>query len=109
MDYTMARGDTKVIAVTVTNTDGSPRDLTGATLFLTCKVSPADDAPFFQKTVSGVNDPAAGVAELTIEPTDTASITSYAVYVYDVELLEASGQTTTVQSGKLTITLDVTD
>lgn len=108
MDYTMTRGDSKIIGVTFTNADGTPRDLTGATVFFTCKVSPYDTANFFQKTVSSIASPLLGIASITIAPTDTSALIVYSVYVYDIELLEVSGQITTIQSGKLFINLDIT-
>ena len=118
-----------VLAVTGTFTGGSgvnihvdraAFDLTGASLYVTFKQNTgmADDADgvFQYHWISGgtsdgiaVATPNNGRAVLTITDTESADyLTNGNPYFYDVQVTDSAGQTTTVDSGKLTVTADVT-
>lgn len=116
---TAARGDTIRLEIAATRPDedgvSQPIDLTTATLFFTAKLSKADaDAALttIQKTTGAGIDLLASdddnLALVTIDPADTDALTAKTTYVADVELVEADGVVTTIASGKLIVTLDVT-
>lgn len=116
-----------VLAVSGTFTGGSgvviyvtqaAFDLTGASVYATFKQNKAmaDDAEgvFQYSWLAGTPDgiavatPATGKAVLTITDTESATFLTNNPYFYDVQVTDASGQTVTVDSGKLTVTDDVT-
>jgi len=118
---TMERGDT----FTWTATIGSPTpvDLTGYTLWFTIKSAvnltppdPADaNALVLNYWVSGgtsagitVATPASGVAVVTVVPTITMLFDARRGYVFDLQMKDAAGATTTIDQGTVTISDDVT-
>lgn len=115
---TRTRGDTIRLLVTATRPDEAgvdqPVDLTGATLTFTAKlkITDADDAvTTIQKTTgAGIEVLAAdeGTAVVTLEPEDTEGLLVKTTYLADVQLDESDGTRTTVASGKLIVTPDVT-
>ena len=108
VNLTMTRGDTSVVAVAVTNTDGSTHDITDGTLVLTVKhgYTDADNVAVFQVSQSPT-DPTHGKSVITIPPSATLTLPAISVLVYDVELTEANSQVTTIQTGKLSVVADV--
>lgn len=113
-NLTMIRGDTVPINLTITNAQGAV-DLTGCELWFSAKKSVADpDPPIIAKS-SGVlggiqvTDAAGGLATVTLDPADTSAFTADTqLLTYDVQLKDGAGNITTVASGYLTITADVT-
>lgn len=108
-DLTLTRGDSLPLAVKVTNTDGSVRDITGATITVTVKhgYGDLDSAAVFQSTGSPTN-PTQGQSVATIPGSATELLApNLSVLVYDVEVTESNGAVTTIQTGKLTVTADV--
>lgn len=108
----IVRGDTAVLDVAITRS-GSPVDLTGATLWFTAKRAKSDPdavAVIAKSTASGITVTSAsgGTATITIDPDDTSDLTSATALVFDVQLKESGGRITTVDSGTLRVTLDVT-
>jgi hypothetical protein len=98
-----------------------PFDLTGATLRWTVKSSvsqPDANAIIAHRwthagTISpagciAVATPANGKAIHTVTATETATLVPGTVYVYDTQLTDAGGDTTTVDSGTFQATADVT-
>jgi len=110
---TMFRGDSLRFAVTVTR-EGAPVDLTGGKMWMTAKRSPADADALAVFQVSSPADGIvithadAGLAEITIPPAATNSLTAVTRLVYDIQLLEAVGLVTTLETGYLTVNVDVT-
>lgn len=110
-DLTMYRGDDRDFTITATE-DGSPLDLTGATVRFTAKrdAVDADDAAVIAKTSdTGIaidEDPTTGVAVITIEAADTEDLRASATLVYDVQVTRG-GRTLTVLAGHLAVIADV--
>lgn len=110
------RGDTVEITAWCKNADGSPMDLTGATIWTTFKTSMTDDdavPPGFQRSTTGagvviVGLPEDGVAKTTIDPTNTASLVGTTVFNWDIQVRLPSGRTSTQARGSITFEEDVT-
>lgn len=106
-NYTMTRGDTKVIEE-VLNLDGLPLDLLTAAITFTV-------GDLFSKTVdNGIElvppDSGTDVGEvtITIDPADTVDCPDYrTVYHYDVQVVD-DGVVSTPLYGELTVLADVT-
>lgn len=107
VDLTMTRGDSRLVDIAVTNTDGTARNLTGATLRLTVKHGYGDldtDALF---AYSGpATEPTLGTSVVVIPAGATTGLPPISVLVYDIELTESGGQVTTIQTGKLNVAAD---
>lgn len=102
MDVTVARNNSLLLNVTVTNADGSVRNITGGNL--TFEVYDAPDRTTHKITgtatvVSGV----AGTATAYLDDTDT-DFNEYHVFYYIITLTELDNTVTDVQDGKLIIT-----
>lgn len=103
VDLALYAGDDFMLAVTVTNPDNSPADLTGETA--TAQV----------RATAGAADPAAGafvcsiaanVVTLTLAHAVTATLPSSAVW--DCQLTSSTGDVRTIVHGAVTMTADVT-
>lgn len=129
---TATRGDSKTWAMTFTTPGGSAYDLAGCSVRFTVKRSARHtDAQavlrqyWSEGDESGISltDPATGLASslaagilyrtIPAEESAAAFQPNYAndddlVYVYDVQLTDADGDVTTVETGTLTVSLDVT-
>lgn len=123
------RGDSRVIAVPVTKTDGSAFDLTGSTVFFTVNANTNNTADNDSSaaialkassfvcpvacTIDGVNytvnqdTTILGIAWLTITNAISQDITPED-YFYDVQLKDSSGHITSIKQDTFTIIPDVT-
>lgn len=113
-DYSMYRGDTWELDGTVTAAAGGAQNLTGCKLWFTAKRSRSDadvSAVFQLSSPSGgiaIVSAAAGTFRITVSPPHTSGLTAKAVLYYDLQLEDASGNVYTLDSGTLTVNLDVT-
>jgi hypothetical protein len=109
----MTRGDTATFTLTLTDAAGGPLDLTDLDITFTAKRSTydADADAVLRKTVgSGItvaDDPATGVATLTITAADTADLSQSKSLPWDVEVVDGEDVRTPL-SGRLVISRDVT-
>jgi len=101
------RRDTPTFTITVLN-DGVAVDITGYTLFFTAKnkKSDTDLQAIIKKDVTVLSDPTHGIAEITLDKTDT-DITGKD-YFYDIQIVSGDGDVTTLFWGVLTVIEDVT-
>lgn len=110
---TMFRGDSLRLYLAITR-DGSPVDLTGGKLWMTAKRSPADTDAMAVFQVSSpadgisIVDALGGLAEIRVPPEATSSLTSVTKLTYDIQLKEAVGLVTTLETGALTVNTDIT-
>jgi hypothetical protein len=113
-DLTGTRGDTLVFDTVVGGLPSS--GFAGYTAHFTAKRDASDRVPVLSKagtgqceiTTTGDAD-TPGVITTTISPADTASLPGYEVcLLYDVEVTDGEGVVTTVDSGTLLLTPDVT-
>src|SRR5579859_4647001 len=116
---TLTRGDTGIFTTSISNLSAS--GLTGYSAWFTAKRDPsdADTGAVFQKTITsgGIQITTAGNATTpgflttTVVPADTDTLPAgYAVLlVYDVKVKDGSGVETTVDSGTILVSADVTN
>jgi len=107
-DLSQRIGDTQKYSLTFTE-DGSPLDITGATIYLTVKkdLSDTDLEALFQKVVTAHTDPAQGETEIVVNPADTSSL-ECGSYFYDIQVTTAGGEIYTPLLGKYTLGYEVT-
>lgn len=115
IDWRLVRGETRAWKVTVTE-DGSPYDLTGATLELA--VAPVD-GPLWRRSSLELKEAvlckdngsnggisilvaAAGTARILFDSADTEELTGTR-YLVQLHLTGAAGDRTTLASGQLTL------
>lgn len=107
---TMTRGDRQAFLVTLTDSSGGAIDLTGLSVTFTAKRRTTDPDAVFQKTeLDGIDVDvgSGGTATVTVEPADTASLTSRALF-WDLQIDDGEGDIRTPLSGRLRITPDIT-
>jgi hypothetical protein len=106
-DLCWTRGDSGRLDVTVTQSDGTAYDLTGATLFLTVKnaLTDADSAAVIRKEVTSHDAPLAGESHFEIATTDNATA---GVRFYDVQLKDSTNKIFTLFGGVWRVVADVT-
>lgn len=118
----LTRGDTNVLRVTVTREDDSgfvsPVNLAGCLMWFTAKRDPKDadeDALIRKGTpdtgLDGITyvDSLLGIADVTVFPEETESMSSSVTYLYyDAQIKELDDRITTVAQGRLTIGYDIT-
>lgn len=87
-NISMIRGDSGVFIITITDTNGTPVELTdGDGLTFTLRRTPRSPTIVLQKTITD--------GTLTINPSDTQDM-QFGSYVYDVELKRADGYVDTI-------------
>jgi hypothetical protein len=106
-DTCWTRGDSGRLDVTVTQSDGTAYDLTGATLFLTVKnsLTDADSAAVIRKEVTAHDAPLAGESHFDLLTTDNATA---GVRFYDVQLKDSDNKIFTLFGGIWKVLADVT-
>lgn len=88
------RGDTYSLNIVVLNNDDTTRDITGSTITLTVKESGTIK---IQKTAT-ITSAVDGEATISIEVVDWVDVDS-GFYDYDIEMIESSGDVTTLFIG----------
>jgi hypothetical protein len=95
--------------ITVTNTDGTPFNLTGHTAQAKMAQGYASTRTRVSFTTSIANDPTTGVITLSLTADQTNNLEAPARYVYDVEITKTSDSTITrVIEGIITVSPSVT-
>ena len=116
-DYLMLRGDTFRLKVHVKNQYGAEKNITGSKVWFTVKcrftdqdalaVSRADSTDASGDVV--ITDATRGYVDVRMQAFKTVTFPDTPVaLVYDVQVLDASGDVITVERGLLTVTPDVT-
>ena len=114
MNLTMIRGNSKLFAFPLTDSDGDPIDLTSCTVTMTAKsaYTDTDASATFAKTIGDgitVISAANGVITVDLEPGDTSSLLGRTTrLVYDIQVQTAAGRVSTPVTGRLTVKPDVT-
>ena len=111
---TIIRGTDNTIQVTLTQANGSPIDLTGATVFFTVKSADSinetdstDAQAVIKKTYTNIPNPTAGIVNIALSNSDT-DITS-GNYLYDIKLKTSTGAMSAISAGAFDITDAVTN
>jgi len=106
------RGDDVYLDGTITK-NGTAQDITGCTLWFTLKASKSDpdSAAILQKTTGSgitVTNAAGGIYNVRINNSDLASLTVPKTFYWDVQIKDSANIVQTVDSGTLTVNLDIT-
>lgn len=104
-DLTFTRGDTEVIAVTVTTDGTTAVDITGRTYTSQLRVTPDTEAISATATCA-VTDGPAGKMTATFSATATGALDP-GFYYWDLQE-NASGVITTIMSGTVQVNADIT-
>lgn len=113
VDLSIVRGDSKRWVLTIANSAGVPYNITDWVIFFTVKsdVNDPDTSALIQKNITVHTTPLSGITELTLSPSDTASLLIGDHY-YDIQALQPAtppnNNIYTVQRGKFSVTYDVT-
>jgi hypothetical protein len=115
LDLLIRQGATLMASVVATNPDGSPIDLTGATITAQIRKLPSSATPECSATIVLTN-PTAGTftfefvaadnADLTAS--DTSETSEASTYVWDLEVLDAAGKVTPLLYGNVYVWREVT-
>ena len=107
-NFTMWSGDSKVLTVTVTDSDGAAVNLTGATINYVLKKQLGGGMNTITKATGGsgivITDAAAGTCEITLDATDTASLLGS--FYHECQVTDSYGNVSTIFIGTVTITED---
>ena len=109
MAWKIFRGDTITRQLTFQNEDGTPMDISGATVYFTAKTATDDDitdSNAIKKDITVHDNAAGGLSTLLLTPAETN--VSPAKYTYEFQLKTAAGAITTYPGGKLEVLADVT-
>lgn len=109
--YDIIRGDDEVLDSVAYQGDGiTPLDLTGATIWCTGKIDPADiDANALWQKTNGtggaitITDALNGVFETVIVPADTDALTAETTVFFDIQVRTSAGKVHTVDWGAITV------
>ena len=103
------RGDTKKLNLTFKKKDGSPWDITGATIWFTIKKDPNDDddKALLQVSVSTHTDPTNGKTVLTLSKDDTNIEPGFS-YPSDFQMVDDDGNVTTLATPEVNVLPDIT-
>jgi len=106
-DFEMFSGDSKNLVVTVKDKSEAAVDLTGASISWGLARSEYASADITKSIGSGVTltNTLNGEFEITLDPTDTSGLVGS--FYHEAQLIEASGDVSTVLSGKVIITKDL--
>lgn len=106
------RGDDETIDITFSNSDGTPFNITGYTVFFTvkkeCDIDIADttDAKaIIKKSVTSHTNPTAGQTKISLSSTDTNQLPG--IYYWDLQLVKL-GVVSSTQRGEIEFTTDIT-
>jgi hypothetical protein len=108
-DINIIRGDTSSINFSLTD-DGSPVDLTGATVFFTAKPALTNDitdtSAVMSVEVTSHSNPTAGETVIPLSSTDT-DVTP-GEYFYDIQVKRGDATIVSIPARKLEVFADVT-
>ncbi len=104
-NFTVRQGDTFTRTVTITDADGLPVNITGATLTLHVRAKGASVDAIAAPTLT-LTTPASGIATLVISATLTATLSAATTYLYEIEMVESGGAITTPLEGLLYVQED---
>lgn len=116
-DYTMVRGDTFRLLVQVKNQYGAEKSIVGSKVWFTVKrqyIDPDTLAVHRADSLDGsgdvvITDPSRGYVSVRMPAFKTQGFPdTIDSLVYDVQVLDASGDVVTVERGKLSVAPDVT-
>lgn len=104
----ITRGDSWSRSIYFQDGDGVPINITGWEIRFTVKekIDDLDSAAIISKIITVFTNPVEGEAGISLSPAETAQ--TIGSYLFDIQAKTNLGQVTTVLTGILTITQDVT-
>lgn len=100
--FNLVRGDDQDVGVIVNQPDGTPYNLSGATLAFTARKTSWCSEVLFQKTVTGHFGAASGYSCIPFDAVDTVNLDDNQFF-YDIKLISSGNKTTTLVSGPFSI------
>lgn len=103
-DFTMYAGDSRLIPVTVTNTAGTAKNLTGATVEWAMYLMNSATPSATKESGDGIEFVAAsdGTLEIALDPADTENLRPH-TYYHEAKVTDSSGNISTVLTGFITL------
>jgi hypothetical protein len=107
-DLSMYRSNDKTYTLNFKDGDETPISIVGSTILFTVKKLPndIDSSALISKRVTTHVNATSGITQVTITKTD--STIDVGNYVYDMKLIDSSGNNTTIPGGSFTIKRDIT-
>lgn len=103
-NFEMYSGDTKNIIINVTDSDGSPLSLDGATVVWVLKPKVySEEVTVAKRTGDGINTDSNKI-KIRLDPDDTESLSG--LYYHEAEVTDAKGNVSTVTTGYIKIKMD---
>lgn len=101
-NFEMFCGDTHELPVTVRDSSGALKDITGAAVAWALAKSVKCDPEFTKATGSGIalTDPSNGLFTVTLNPADTLNLCP-GDYYHEAEVTDSSGRVVTVMTGRV--------
>lgn len=112
-DFTMYRGDSRRIKITVTDAAGDPKSLTGASIIWAMARDKSAPALVQKTTASGVaiTNPAGGEFVVDLLPGDTEELdlprSGTRSYYHEAQIVDSAGAVATVTTGTVTLLRDL--
>lgn len=111
---TLARGDTKALQITFTESDGSALDITGYKVYFTVRErgtlvnlpTNEDTTAEIAKVITVFDDAVGGICTIELSKTDTELTPKK--YRYDIQLLDDGGGISTIVIDDFIVLADVT-
>jgi hypothetical protein len=111
-NFSIRRGDTWVETWNILDALGAAVDVTGAKFYMTIKNNTGDADPGVLQLTSPssgivITTAASGIVTATITATQSAALAAQ-TYVYDIQMKASNGDVTTLDTGTLTVSPDIT-
>ena len=105
----MIKGDSRVLNLHFSDSNGADINITGWTIFLTIKkvATDTDEKALVKKDVTVHTNPSLGQTQITLAPTDTSAIPA-GKYPFDIQAKTDTDEIVTVVKGTYTIEQDIT-
>lgn len=105
-DFEMVAGESKTIIASVTDKDGLPYGLTGATIIweLQRDIAQSTGADLVKSTANGgivIADSLGGIFKINLDPADTETLSGH--YIHEARITETGGKVSTVFTGRVTV------
>lgn len=107
------RGDTRTLDIQINNSDGTPFNLTGCTVYFTLNSlqNPTDDGTdntaALKTSTNSFSSPTSGLAVITLTNALTQPLAA-GDYWYDIQLKDGSGNITSLGANKFKVIDDIT-
>lgn len=108
MNFSMFRGDSKILQITIKDLAGQPVSLAGLQSARWAMAPKITSAPVLTKSLGSgilIASESGGVLEVTLLPTDTQNLSGS--YYHELEIIDVSGKVSTILTGNIEIVNDL--